>query len=347
MQEHGGSAQYQLEGTVIDFSVNINPYGPSVNMKQAIANCSYHEYPDPNYRNLKKIIAEKYACQLAEIHVGNGAAEIFWTIVRMSGKSQAFMLTPSFSEFPNAVKALNGNVDELPCRPEDQFTVDFHSLGERLRSKHYDLAYFCVPNSPTGMYMDALTLKELALENPKTIFVIDYAFIQFSRHSNDQYYQFPKNVIRVYSLTKEHAIPGIRIGFAISSQDLIQRLNSQVNTWNVNCFAAQAGHTALSDEDFVKESIQQISRDKNYLRRQLDRMGATYFTSDAPYFLIRTVIPADEVVTLLLQKGILVRSCASYGLQDWIRVFPRPLSDSSKLIHFLGTLLENHHDTEY
>ncbi len=337
---HGGSCQYNADQIQLDLSVNINPYGPSPEMLTSLKNCRFDQYPDPNGSRLKAILAQHHDCHHSQIHLGNGAAEIFWTIVRsqLHKKLPVLILEPTFSEFRLALESYEFPIYELRSHHKDDFHHHTPHIQSALCRYKIKMAYICNPNSPTGSYFDPLTIINLAQANPQVTFILDQAFIQLSPHYQDLYHHYPKNIIQVVSLTKEHSIPGVRIAYAVGSVAHISHMNQFINTWNVNSFALQAGMVATSHERFVRKSYESICQDKAYVCQQLDQLGLTYHTKDCPFILIQ-VGDSTSLFQQMKKRGILVRDCSSYELENWIRIFPRPIHEIDLFFSALKSIL--------
>ena len=100
---------------IVDLSVNINPYGPSSAMNEAVRQGDFHEYPDPSCSLLRYEIADLHSCVKEQIHVGNGASEIFWSIASAYQTVQqqgVLIVEPTFSEFKVAALAKGFAVSE-------------------------------------------------------------------------------------------------------------------------------------------------------------------------------------------------------------------------------------------
>ena len=339
---HGGVNQFSFEKTMLDFSVNLNSYGPSYQMKQSIANAPFENYPDPNCRILKKKISESYKCSPEEIHLGNGAAEIFWSIASAFGKSSSprtIIVEPTFSEFHVAATAHQYTIDEIRAEEKTGFQIPLDPLGLLINECHPNLVYLCSPNSPTGVYTPPHQVELLANTFPQCTFILDQAFIKMSPHGEDINWAYPENVIQVFSFTKDHSIPGIRLGFAKSFSKNIKRLEAVTPTWNVSSIAQEAGLAALNEESFVQESFLKIQQDKKYLMDRLLEAGIEFHKGDCPFLLIKGDC-GDRIQKDLSSFGIWVRSCSSYGLNRWVRVFARPKADCDLLINALKKVMK-------
>lgn len=351
-RHHGGIEQYLLEQPreseitpasaaqpVIDFSVNINPYGPSSKVRSAIHNSCFQSYPEPQAESLKGRLSEQYHCQKQQgIIVGNGAADLMWTYchTQIKAGSRVLILEPTFSEFRFACEQLQARIWEWRARAENSFQWDYQEIESLIQKEKIQHLYVCHPNSPTGSAVDIKWLSKLAEKKPELSIILDLAFINLSPLYEDSHRQLPLNVIKLYSLTKDHSIPGLRLGFAIAAQSLIQKMENQRASWSVNSLAIAAGMAATEEADFIHSCRQRILQDQEYLVKILQQHGLSFHSAHAPMILIDTG-NGRQTQKKLWMENILVRDCSSYGLEQWIRIFPRPAADADK---FLAALLK-------
>src|SRR5215212_6319060 len=129
---HGGLLQEELAGLdldpahVVDFSVNVNPYGPAPAVAQAARTAALDRYPDPTAWPLRQALARKLDVAPDRIVVGSGAADLFWTLARVLVRAgeRALVVGPTFAEFPAAVRAAGGHVYEWRADEARAFAID-------------------------------------------------------------------------------------------------------------------------------------------------------------------------------------------------------------------------------
>jgi len=347
-RQHGGLAQFLVElpapkksnqgaPQTLDFSVNINPYGPSITMLKALKNCDISHYPEPQAESLKWQLAQHYAfSDQQELIVGNGAADLMWSYCqsRVHAASRVLILEPTFSEFRYACQRNSAQIFEFRSQSEQEFAWHYQQITQIIEKQKIEHLYLCHPNSPTGIGVDLDWLTGIAEARPNLTIILDLAFAKLSRYHQDISRALPCNIIKLISLTKDHSIPGVRLGFAIGPASIIQSMERQRPSWSINGFAIAAGKVACREDQFVTLSRQHIEKDQQYLIGQLDSLKIRYHSAAAPMVLIQT---GNGRLTQkqLWNRHILVRDCTSYGLCQWIRIFPRPAADVDVLIDCL------------
>ena len=124
----------------------------------------------------------------------------------------------------------------------------------------------------------------------------------------------------------------------VARREIIQDLRPALPPWNVNIVAQNAGIAVLEKDDYLSQSLRQVQGAKNYLVKELQRLGFRVLPSDAHYFLVK-VGNAPEFRRSLLKHGILVRDGTSFGLPEYVRISPRTLPECEKLVGAIGGIL--------
>lgn len=341
---HGGIdedelAPYALDAAaVVDFSVNINPYGPCEALLEAVRSACLDRYPDPRARRARAAWAGALGREPAELCVGHGAADLFWALVRalvMPGDT-VVIAEPTFSELRLAAEALGARVIRHFARPEHGHALGFDALAKAARGAR--ALYLCSPNNPTGEYLPLARVRELALALADTFLVLDQSFVALSDHAEDARARLPDNVICVRSLTKEFACPGLRIGLCIAHPALIARIEAVRPTWHTSALALAALEVSAGQAAFVQASWRRLRADREALRSLLCERGLSPRLSDTSYQLVPLAREASAVRAELLAHGVLVRDCASFGLPTHVRLAALPVAARAQLARALDAV---------
>jgi histidinol-phosphate/aromatic aminotransferase/cobyric acid decarboxylase-like protein len=331
---HGGLHDQELAqhgltpAEIVDFSVNVNPYGPCDAVVHAIRTASLSRYPDPTGRATRAALAAALGRDRDEIALGHGAVELLWSLARLlvAPGERAAVVGPTFSEFGNAVRAHGGRVVEWRAAAADDFAIHADAIDALLAARPRAL-YLCNPNNPTGRALPAAEIAALAAAHPHVPIVLDQAFLSLSERHADADATYPANVVCVRSLTKDHALAGLRVGYLVADAALVARLEAARPPWTTSQLAQAAIVATLGPDAlaFLARSRQRMLADRDALAvlRPLP--------SVAPYVLL----PAANATALrrrLLNRGILVRDCSSFGLPDHIRLAARPQADVDRLL---------------
>lgn len=321
---------------LLDFSVNVNPYGAAPEMLAAIRGQRLDRYPDPRAHAARRALARAWEVAPEAIALGNGAAELLWTVAqRLVGPGQAMVVVaPTFCEPALAVQASGGEV--ISWRGSERAPPDLDAVANLARARAAAAVYLCNPQNPTGRLLphDAVAAFARALE-PTTL-ILDEAFLALSTGWLDARRALPTNVIRVRSLTKEHALPGLRVGAMIAPPAFVRAFEAVRPAWTVSAPAQAAAEVSARLEGFVSELRAHWLHDTAALAAALETIGRAPLPSDTVFLLVEVGDGAAVRDRLLRQHRILVRDCASFGLPRFIRVAGRAAADRARLVAALA-----------
>ena len=345
---HGGPITAELRRLgidreqVLDFSVNINPYGPAPQMRAAIGTARVEVYPDPTAYDARVALAGAGGVAPERIVLGNGGADLLWTLARLllSPGQTVVMVEPTFSELRAAAVAAHGRVVEWRASPERGFAVDLDAVAALARAQRATALYLCTPNNPTGAPVAAGDVRDFAAALPAVTIVLDQAFLSLSEQADDAAVDLPANVVRVRSLTKEHAIPGVRVGYLIGTPALAAAVEAARPAWTTGAAAQSAAIAACDLGAFVDHSRARLLADRRALAGDLRALALDPTPSAAPFQIVRVPDAGRVAHALLAGHHILARDCASFGLPDYLRLAARPAPDRARLRAALAAVMQ-------
>jgi len=345
---HGGPDADELRvlgvdpRSILDFSVNVNPYGPTAFMREAIRSAAIERYPDRVAAPARAALARAWSVDAARVVLGAGAAELLWTVVRavVRAGDPVVIAEPTFSEARAAAESAGAIVHELRATAETRFQHAPGQLIEGVTRFDAHLVYVCAPNNPTGLAWPAAELADVIARCPRALFVVDQSFLSLSDRHADAAVELPSNAVRVRSLTKDHAIPGARVGALIASTALAHLFETARPAWSAGAItqAAATAATATTEQAFVAESRARLLVDRAALAEDLRELGWAALPSSTTFVLASLPNAGAVRARLLRERGILVRDCGSFGLPDHVRLAARPLEDRARLISALASL---------
>lgn len=334
---HGGDIY--RNSVEYDFSVNINPLGmPKESIKAAQNGILLSEhYPDYKGEKLCNAIADKDGVRTEQIVLGNGAAELIYALCYAVRPKKGLLAVPCFQEYEEAVKRSGGIVDFYNLREDDNFRLG-EDFIERI-TDDIDIIFICNPNNPTGNITDKELLEKIAVkcESTNTYFCIDECFLPFLLNENEITFknridEFP-HLIVLRAFTKIYAMAGLRLGYALSSNEkLLKNMRSTMQPWNTSIPAQMAGIEALKDSEYIEKTLRLISEEKKYLINELSNgLADKIYASAANYIFFKAEKNLKE---LLLKQKILIRSCGNYRnlTDDFYRIGVRTHSENQELI---------------
>ncbi len=340
---HGGIDYSELQALdlepaqVLDFSSNINPFGPPPAVLRALAALDPAPYPDRACLGLRSALAERHGCSPDSLLVGNGSAELIHLIARalLRPGDRTLVVDPTFGEYAHASRLAGATVVGVWANAGDGFEIDLTSLLDAIEQHRPRLVWLCAPNNPTGVTVDRVDLRTLAdtVGEVGGYLVLDRAYAAMERGAmrTGAAHVVSKQVLVLHSLTKAYALAGLRLGCLLGDPELLARVAAYQPAWSVNSAALLAGQVALRDPSFLADTLPRLWACSDALRAGLAALGLSVLPSSLPFFLVRTGDGA-RVRGALLRGGCLVRDCASFGLPAYVRIAPRAPADNQRLI---------------
>lgn len=325
---HGGISEWELQrlaltrDDILDLSVNVNPWGPHPEVSAAVQRAALEHYPQPRAARACAALARNLGEDEARIIVGHGSTELLWSAVGLlRGNTRPLLCVgPTFSEPLSAARAQGVPCVEWRTRAEELFRLDLSALDRAIQEQNAAAVYICQPNNPDGGVLPAARLAELCASHPERFFIVDQAFLSLCERHADVQVRFGDNVIVVRSLTKEHALPGLRIGYALAAPALIERLHARRPSWMVSTLAEAAVVATCEHGAYVDSVRMRLLEGRRDLADGCLALGLSVIPSQAHFFLIRVTDADAARQRLLARHKLAVRSCSSFGLPDYVRV---------------------------
>ncbi|MEF8788326.1 MAG: cobyric acid synthase, partial [Planctomycetota bacterium] len=329
------------EAEVLDFSANINPLGPPSWLRACISRSAEHitHYPDADYVRFRRAAASHHGVSPDQVVPGNGTSDILWALPRALDCSRAIVPVPAYIDYARSARQAGLDVCEVEMPESDAFELDAGALDERVEGG--ELVFIGRPNNPTGRVPEADGLRGLARRHPDATFVIDEAFIDFAPGRESLVGAGPANMVVLRSLTKFFAVPALRVGYAVASTDVAEKVREHTAPWSLNCIAERVAREALADEEYARRTRRYVRERRRELFEGLDELaGFEPYPSEANFILVKLSRKDLHAATLqerLLRDGIAVRTCGNFSGLDgrFIRVAVRTEEDNSRLLDAL------------
>jgi histidinol-phosphate aminotransferase len=347
---HGGYDQAELEtlgigpDEIIDFSVCTNPAGIPPGILRQVSINYLSRYPDSRSTRLRREIARNNDIAENNVLVSSGSTEIIRLAVTayLGEDDKELIVEPTYGEYRLACEIAGTEVKTFFTLEKDDFRPDINALADRIKTEKPKVIFLCNPNNPTGYYLKRDEFETLLSASSGSLVVLDEAYISFVEQPwVSTGYIDRNNLLIVRSMTKNYALAGLRLGYAVAGEEIIDMLSRVSPPWNVNAVAQRAGVTALQNKGYLEKSRESVFREKKYLVKNLEKLGFVCVPSDANYFLVRVNNAAKFRKRLLIGKKILVRDCTSFGLPEYIRIAPRSHTQNRKLISGIKGLIND------
>lgn len=373
--KHGGNLAWAAAiagcpaSSILDFSASINPLGPPDSALTAIQAglARLKSYPDPNYGDLKEVLAHHHQIEPDYFLPGNGAAELLtWASRDLASLNVTYLITPAFGDYTRSLLAFDANIcsclidgldgDSLgECHPlgdllGDSFLSPLPRRGERpfAPTNNTDSASGLLlnnPHNPTGKLWRREEI--LPLLDRFALVVIDEAFMDFLPPGEEQslinLVKDYDNLVILRSLTKFYSLPGLRIGYASAHPERLQRWQTWRDPWAVNVLAESAAKAIVRDVKFQQQTWHWLPTARLELFQGLKAIpGLQPLESSANFLLVETEIPSSQLQEKLLKDyQILIRDCLSFPeLGDrYFRVAVRSSSENQNLLQALDWVI--------
>ena len=346
----------------LDFSANINPLGPPSqvvdSLKKALSETNLpviSRYPDPICRGLTHQLARRLGVTPEEVLIGNGGAELIDGIHSVVAPRRVGVIHPSFIEYERAASKRGLEILPLKTGWERRFLPERGELLDWIRE--VDLAWVGHPNNPSGTLLSLEDLAAAADEAARweTVLAVDEAFLDFLPEPGEasllpQLREFPTTIL-FRSMTKFYALPGLRLGYAVASEEWIRRLRRRQASWSVNGLAQLAGEAALQDREFEEKTRAWLAAERPFLLEGLHTLPQVeVLPGEVNYLLFRLELSdaGSEPPSLWLQRklgerGIMIRDGATYpGLDGrYVRMAVRSRKENRRLLEILSEVLSS------
>lgn len=308
----------------VKLASNESPLSPSSSVIQALKKGlkDLNRYPDGGGFYLKRALSKKWGLRMSNILLGNGSNEIIEMIAKtfLLPGQEAVMAHPAFIIYQLSVLGVDGKRIIVPLK---DFTHDLIAMAERITDKT-KLIFIANPNNPTGTMNTESEMGEFMRRVPsRVIVVVDEAYFEYVTRRDYpktiDYLKKGKNIIILRSFSKIYGLAGLRVGYAMAKEGLINEINRVRQPFNTNSLAQLAAVTALKDKEHIRKNCRLNSEGKRYLCKQLTEMDIEYIPSETNFILIN-VGNGNKVYKKLLRKGVIVRPMGGYSLPEYIRV---------------------------
>ncbi len=343
---HGGKHYINnIKGDIIDFSTNVNPFGPSKKVLNVIRqNINLiSSYPDPDSKEFKKAVSNYLHINEECVVASNGANELIHlfadTFVRKDDK--VVIPIPTFFEYEFACDKNSASIIYVDL---DNFVLNPDSILAAM-DRETKAIFICNPNNPTGLLSNRDHIEKILDQayNNNTLVMLDECFMEFvdepERNSFVNAVNEYDNLVVLRTLTKAFGLAGLRAGYALANRKIAQLLNKVKVPWSVNALAQKAVPAALQDREYLQKSRQLVKREKWYLQNNIGKIKKfAPSRSDTNFFLIKLDgIDSLSLKERLLKRKILVRDCSTFtGMgTDYVRISTQKRRENAVLIKAL------------
>lgn len=294
---------------LIKLNTNENPYGPSPRVLETLhgqVGESLRLYPDPNSDRLKDAIARFHGLNPGQVFVGNGSDEVLAHVFQALLKHDAPLLFPdiTYSFYPVYCGLYDISYETIALT--ERFEIN---LEDYLKPNGGII--FPNPNAPTGIPLKLSDITRLLEANQESVVVIDEAYVDFGTESAvGLIHRFP-NLLVTHTLSKARSLAGLRVGYALGHQDLIEaltRVKDSFNSYPIDSLAAAGAIAAMEDHAYFETTRQKVMDTRKSLVLALTNLGFEVLPSGANFIFTRHPNKEGvELAALLRERNIIIR----------------------------------------
>lgn len=325
---------------------NENPLGPSPKAVEAIKREAenINLYPDPDARILKRALAQELGIEPEQILFGNGGeATIQLTAASIIGKGDEVVVPdPGFSLHEITASHMGGVVRKIPLK--DDYSHDLEAMLEAVNERT-KIVYITNPNNPTGVIVTREELEDFAKRLPEDVLLfIDEAYFEFAKVDPNypdglEILKKRKNTIVLRTFAKVCGIAGIRLGYIVSTPEIIREISKSAGVFSVNRLALAAGLAALDDKEHVERSVALARASLARMMEYFDEKGLEYIPARGNFIFVNVDQDGRRVNEELLKRGVVIRPGFLWGWDNWLRVSCGSLENTELFIEALDQVL--------
>ena len=308
---------------LIKLNTNENPYPPSPRVMEAVHHITAAElrlYPDPEYTALRGALARRHGVKEQMIFAGNGSDEVLaFCFQAFFGLEQPV----SFADITYSFYKVYASLFHIPSQIiplNEQFEIMIDDYLEKEGG-----VVLTNPNAPTGLALPLQEIERLLQDKMgKAVVIVDEAYVEFGAESAISLTEKYDNLLVVKTFSKSHSLAGMRVGYAIGNENLIEALNCVKNSFNsytLDRMAQAAGIAAIEDEEYCKNCTGKIVHTREWTIRSLREMGFEVLESKTNFvFATHPTVKATEILKKLREKGIIVRHFQHPRIENYLRI---------------------------
>jgi histidinol-phosphate aminotransferase len=326
---------------VIKLASNESAFPPSTGALAGIIGAArdLNRYPDGGCFYLKRDLAKNFRLKPENFIIGNGSDEIITFAVRTFLKKgeEVIISEPTFLIYDIVSRVENVRIRHVPLT---DYRYNLNAMKKAV-TKKTKMVFIANPDNPTGTYVTKKEVEKFMAGLRKDIIVFfDEAYYEFAIDLKDypdtlKFLKKKRNIIITRSFSKAYSLAGLRIGYGVAGEYIIDAMSKVREPFNVNSLAQVAARAALRDTGYVRRTKDFVRNGKEFLYGQLDSMGIGYIPSATNFILVKIGKDAAKIYDGLLKRGVIVRNMAAWGLDDCLRV---TIGTTKENLRFINTL---------
>jgi histidinol-phosphate aminotransferase len=320
--------------SVVKMCSNENPFGVSLMAAAAMHDEieNIFNYADPEPENaLREKIAQSVGVKAQNILITSGAAYAlnFVGEVFIQPGDECILCSPTYPPYYSIILKNGGNIVDVPMTSDLKFNFDGIVAALTDKTK---VIFICNPNNPTGctVYREEM-LKFVERIPEDVILVMDEAYVQFSKDpaalTMVPVLAYKNNIVVVQTFSKLYGLAGIRVGYAVSTPEIISFMGREAIARALNVVAVRGALAGMDDVEFARKTIENNANGREYLTEEFTKMGYTVYPSESNFVYVDFRVEPKEFSKKILPYGIIIR-----GDFPYLRISIGTMEQNKKLV---------------
>ena len=329
---------------VIKLNTNENPYPPSPEIKKFLQSydlSNLRKYPDTTAEELREVISSFYQVPKDWVFCGNGSDEVLAFAFQAFFEAGQDAEPITFCDITYSFYPVYAQLYDIPTRLiplKKDYCVEVSAFLEKSGG-----VVLANPNAPTGIALPAADIIRIVESDPERLVLVDEAYAAFSDESVIPYLSRYPNLLVTGTVSKAHALAGIRVGFAIGNPELIEglcRVRDSFNSYPVDSLAIKIAAIAFRDKTWLNQNVEKIKKTRKRAANILEKTGFSVLPSQTNFIFASPPgnkeahgndTPEDKKETskypdaaalyqILKEKGILIRYFKQPRIDNYLRI---------------------------
>lgn len=340
------ASTYAFDGELVKLASNETPFAPHPQVLEAVEAQlrTLNRYPDPAKATLRSRLSDRTGVPSGRIAIGNGSCELLLAGAEamLEPGAEVVYAWPSFSIYPHLAAMSGARAITVPLN--DAGEHDLEAMASEITAATRMLIV-CNPNNPSATGLPVSALDAFIADLPRNVAVIlDEAYVEFStlQDPDESLSLLDKhpNLIVLRTFSKVYGLCGLRVGYALGSEDFRLAVDRVRQPFSVNALALAAATEALNHVDEVERRVEQTAIERMHVETELQERGLETTDSQANFSWVSLGDrDEDELVDGLAQRGVIVRAGRALGQEGWMRVTYGTRHENDRFLAALDELL--------
>ena len=275
-----------------------------------------NRYPDPTADSLRDVIADSYAIKCENVFISNGIDELIELAIKTFSEPEGTVLgfDPTFPVY--RISAISQGRRYISVDLQSDFSLDKEQAC--IAASKADVVFVCSPNNPTGITLDQSVITSI-IKSAKGLVVLDEAYGEFAELQGlptgiKRVKDCQCNILITRTFSKAYAAAGIRLGFGIACEEIIEQLLRVKLPYNVNSLSQSVGTELWKQRGKMEKNVQSLLKGCKQLMEGCRKLECTVSNSVTHFFLLQ------------LPDGYFAKEFYEYLLRDY-RIVVRPFGE--------------------